>query len=55
MLEYMGWTKAAEHVYDALEHVFAKRRVTSDLHAQMEGATLLSTSEFADEIIKHMH
>jgi isocitrate dehydrogenase len=55
MLEYMGWTKAAEHVYDALEHVFAKRRVTSDLHAQMEGATLLTTSEFADEIIKNMH
>lgn len=55
MLEYLGWTKAAEHVYDALEHVFAKRKVTSDLHAQMEGATLLTTSEFADEIIRNMH
>ncbi len=55
MLEYMGWNMAAEHVYDAMEHTFAKRRVTSDLHAQMEGATLLSTSEFADEIIKNMH
>jgi isocitrate dehydrogenase len=55
MLEYMGWDKAAEHVYDAMEHVFAKRRVTSDLHVQMEGATLLTTSEFADEIIKYMH
>jgi len=55
MLEYLGWTKAAEHVYDAMEHVFAKRKVTSDLHAQMEGARLLSTSEFADEIIKNMH
>jgi len=55
MLEYMGWDEAAEHVYDALEHVFAKRKVTSDLFAQMEGATLLSTSEFADEIINNMH
>lgn len=55
MLEYMGWDEAAEHVYDAMEHVFAKRKVTSDLHAQMEGATLLSTSEFADEIIRNMH
>lgn len=55
MLEYMGWNKAAEHVYDAMDHTFAKRRVTSDLHAQMEGATLLSTSEFADEIIRNMH
>ncbi|WP_372651988.1 NADP-dependent isocitrate dehydrogenase [Draconibacterium sp.] len=55
MLEYMGWNLAAEHVYDAMEHVFAKRKVTSDLHAQMEGATLLSTSEFADAIIRNMH
>jgi len=55
MLEYMGWDAAAEHVYDAMEHTFAKRRVTSDLFAQMEGATLLSTTEFADEIIKNMH
>ena len=55
MLEYMGWYEAAEHVYDAMEHVFAKRRVTSDLFAQMEGATLLTTSAFADEIIRNIH
>ncbi len=55
MLEYMGWDVAAEHVYDAMEHTFSKRRVTSDLFAQMEGATLLSTTEFANEIIKNMH
>ncbi|QGY42802.1 NADP-dependent isocitrate dehydrogenase [Maribellus comscasis] len=55
MLEYMGWDEAAEHVYDAMEHTFAKRRVTSDLYAQMEGATLMTTSEFAEEIIKNMH
>ncbi len=55
MLEYMGWDKAAEYIYDALEHTFAKRRVTSDLFAHMEAATLLTTSEFADEIIKNMH
>ena len=55
MLEYMGWYEAAEHVYDAMEHVFAKRRVTSDLFAQMEGATLLTTSGFAKEIIRNMH
>jgi isocitrate dehydrogenase len=55
MLEYMGWDDAAEHVYDAMEHTFAKRRVTPDLFAHMEAATLLTTSEFADEIIKNMH
>lgn len=55
LLEYLGWDKAAEHVYDAMEHTFAKRKVTSDLFTMMEGATLLSTSEFADEIIRNIH
>lgn len=55
MLEYLGWHEAAEHVFDAMEHTFAKRRVTSDLHAMMESSTLLSTTEFADEIIKNIH
>jgi len=55
MLEYLGWDAAAEHVYDALDHTFSKRRVTSDLYNHMEGATLLSTEEFAQEIIANMH
>ena len=55
MLEYLGWYKAAEHIYDAMEHTFAKRKVTSDLYEMMEGATLLSTSEFAHEIIRNIH
>lgn len=55
MLEYMGWDRAAEYIYDAMDRTFAKRKVTSDLYAQMEGATLLSTSEFADEVIANMH
>lgn len=55
MLEYFGWDEAAEHVYDALDHTFSKRMVTADLYAMMEGATLLTTSEFADEIIYNMH
>lgn len=55
LLEYIGWHEAAEKVYDGMEHTFSKRRVTADLFAQMEGATLLSTAEFADEIIRNMH
>ncbi len=55
LLEYLGWYEAAEHVYDAMEHTFSKRRVTSDLYSQMEGATLLSTSDFASEIIRNIH
>ena len=55
LLEYIGWNEAAEHIYDAMEHTFAKRKVTSDLFNMMDGATLLSTSEFADEIIRNIH
>lgn len=55
MLEYLGWYEAAEHIYDAMEHTFSKRKVTSDLFTMMEGATLLSTSDFADEIIRNIH
>lgn len=55
MLEYLGWNEAAEHVLDAMEHAFSKRRVTSDLYTMMEGATLLTTTEFADEIISNIH
>lgn len=55
MLEYLGWNQAAEHIYDAMEHTFNKRKVTSDLYALMEGATLLTTDEFADEIIRNIH
>ena len=55
LLEYLGWHEAAEHIYDAMDHTFSKRRVTSDLYSMMEGATLLSTSKFADEIIRNIH
>ena len=55
MLEYLGWYQAAEHIYDAMEHTFSKRKVTADLYSMMGGATLLSTSEFAAEIIRNIH
>ena len=55
MLEYLGWYEAAKHILNALEYAFAKRRVTADLHAMMEGSTLLTTTEFANEIINNIH
>ncbi|HOO85342.1 MAG TPA: NADP-dependent isocitrate dehydrogenase [Prolixibacteraceae bacterium] len=55
MLEYMNWNKAAEHIYDALEHTFNKRKVTADLFSLMEGAQLVSTEEFASEVISNIH
>jgi isocitrate dehydrogenase len=54
MLEYMGWQEAADLINKGLEKSIATKRVTYDFHRQMEGATLLKCSEFANEIVKNM-
>ena len=54
MLEHMGWQDAANLVVRGLERAVANKTVTYDLERQMEGAKLVSTSGFADEIIKNM-
>ena len=55
MLEYLGWTEAAQLIEKGLTGAIQAKRVTYDFHRQMEGATLLKTSEFGDEVIKHMN
>ena len=54
MLEYMGWTEAADLVVQALGKTIADKTVTYDLHRQIEGATLLKCSEFAKAIVANM-
>jgi isocitrate dehydrogenase len=54
MLEYMGWNEAATLIREAFEKTIEQKRVTYDLERQMDGATLLKTSEFADAIIENM-
>jgi isocitrate dehydrogenase len=54
MLEYMGWQEAADLINKGLEKAISNKRVTYDFHRQMEGATLLKCSEFANEIVKSM-
>ncbi|MGQ9620403.1 MAG: NADP-dependent isocitrate dehydrogenase [Bacteroidales bacterium] len=54
MLEYIGWKEAAEKIHSGLEAAVLAGKVTYDFHRLMENATLLKTSEFADEIIKAM-
>jgi isocitrate dehydrogenase len=55
MFDYLGWHEAAENVFSALEKAIEKKHVTYDLERLMKGATLLSTSEFADVIIDGMN
>lgn len=54
MFEYMGWNEVAKYIYEGMEQTIQSKKVTYDFHRQMEGATLLKTSEFADEIISHI-
>ena len=54
MLEYLGWQEAADMVTKAIETTIKNKTVTYDLHRQMEGATKVTTSEFATHIINNM-
>ena len=54
MLRYLGWTAAADILINALNETFSQKRVTYDFERQMDNATLLKCSEFADAIIENM-
>ncbi len=54
MLRYMGWNEAADLIVRAIERTIAAKLVTYDFHRQMEGATLLKTSEFAKALVERM-
>ena len=54
MLEYMGWRDAAEMITNAVGKTIRSKKVTIDFHKLMEGATLLKTSEFGDEVIRNL-
>jgi isocitrate dehydrogenase len=54
MLEHLGWVEAAQLVVKAFEATIAAKKVTYDLERQMEGATLVSCSGFANEIVNNL-
>jgi len=54
MLRYLGWTEAADAIEAALEKTIAQKRVTYDFARQMEGATEVKCSQFADAIIGNL-
>jgi isocitrate dehydrogenase len=51
MLDYLGWSDAADLVREAVEETIASGKVTYDLHRQIEGGEKLATSEFADAVV----
>ncbi|HEY3442740.1 MAG TPA: isocitrate dehydrogenase (NADP(+)) [Paludibaculum sp.] len=54
MFDFMNWKEAAALVEKGITGAIAQKKVTYDLHRQMEGATKVSTSEFATAIIENM-
>lgn len=54
MLRHLGWIEAADLVVKAVSKTIADKTVTFDFAEMLEGATLRSTSEFAQDIIANM-
>ena len=54
MLNWLGWNEAASSIENAISRAIRQKRVTYDLERQMEGATLLKTSEFGQAIIDNL-
>ena len=54
MLEHLGWTEAAAAIDRALTETIAAGRVTYDFARLTTGATELSTSAFADDIVARL-
>ena len=54
MLEHLGWLKAVELIYKGLEKTIHNKTVTYDFARQMEEATEVKCSEFANQIILNM-
>ena len=54
MLLYIGWIDAANLVLKGMDGAIAAKTVTYDFARQMEGATELRCSGFADAVISHM-
>ena len=54
MLRHMGWTEAADLIIKGTEGAITAKTVTYDFERLMEGAKLMSCSQFGDATIAHM-
>lgn len=54
MLRHMGWVEAADLIIKSTESAIAAKTVTYDFERLMDGAKLMSCSEFGDAMISHM-
>jgi len=54
MLRHMGWGEAADLIIKGTNGAISAKTVTYDFERLMEGAKLMSCSEFGDAMISHM-
>ncbi|BBB29976.1 NADP-dependent isocitrate dehydrogenase [Neptunomonas japonica] len=54
MLRHMGWTEAADLILKGVNAAIGEKTVTYDFERLMDGATLLTSSEFGEAIIQGM-
>ncbi len=54
MLRHMGWIEAADLIIKSTEGAIEAKTVTYDFERLMDGAKLMSCSEFGDAMISHM-
>ncbi|WP_419162561.1 NADP-dependent isocitrate dehydrogenase [Candidatus Palauibacter sp.] len=54
MLRHLGWNEAADLIVSSLGKTIGQKRVTYDFERLMEGATLLTCSEFGQAMIDNM-
>ena len=54
MLEYMGWSEAADLIEKGITAAISKKIVTYDFARLMDNAVEVSTSEFGDTIVENM-
>ena len=54
MLRYLGWVEAADEIISAMDRTIAQKIVTYDFARLMDGAQEVSTSAFADALIKNL-
>ncbi len=54
MFSFLGWKEAAALIERGMTETIRQKRVTYDLHRQMQGAVKLKTSEFAAAVVGNM-
>jgi isocitrate dehydrogenase len=54
LFRFLGWKEAADLIEHGLEHTIEQKKVTYDFERLMEGATKVTTSQFAGYIIENM-